>query len=111
MQHLHLNLRWGRLARIALKQRTRWKPIAAWPPFRPFYDSLRNLLSADPAAAQQLDSSQAAWEQYSKSACGAVDTFYRSGTIRASAVTSCHIQLMRSRMRDLDALYNTTLHH
>jgi uncharacterized protein YecT (DUF1311 family) len=78
--------------------------------FRVFYGSLRSLLKPGSDAAQQLDSSQAQWEKYSSSACGAVDSFYRSGSIRIAAVTGCHIQLMRSRMQDLNALYITVLH-
>ena len=79
--------------------------------FRVFYESLHSLLNPDPDAARQLETSQAQWEKYSTSACDAIDAFYRSGSIRASAVTACHIQLTRSRMHDLDVLYNTTLHH
>lgn len=78
--------------------------------FHLFYESLRGLLNPSPEAATELDSSQALWKKYSKSACDAIDTFYRSGTIRISAVTGCRIQLTRSRMQDLDLLYNDTLH-
>ncbi len=78
--------------------------------FRAFYESLRSLLNPGSEAAQQLDSSQAQWEKYSTSACDAVDNFYRSGTIRIAAVTGCRIQLTRSRMQDLNALYVTVLH-
>ncbi len=79
--------------------------------FHAFYESLRSLLSLRPEAVRRIDSSQDLWEKYSNSACDAIDTFYRDGSIRVSAVIGCHIQLTRSRMQDLDALYNTTLHH
>lgn len=78
--------------------------------FRVFYGSLRSLLKPGLDAAQQLDASQAQWEKYSTSACDAVDNFYRSGSIRIAAVTGCRIQLTRSRMQDLNALYGTVLH-
>jgi uncharacterized protein YecT (DUF1311 family) len=78
--------------------------------YRTFYASLRTLLKAGSEAALQLEKSQAQWEMYSTSACDAVDTFYRSGTIRVAAVTGCNIQLTRSRMQDLNVLYETVLH-
>ena len=78
--------------------------------FQAFYESLRSLLGPNSEAVKQLDSSQAQWEKYSKQACDAIDTFYRDGSIRISAVMGCQIQLRRSRMQDLDVLYNTTLH-
>lgn len=79
--------------------------------FRTFYDSLQSLLRSDFEAAAELNESQAQWEKYSASACEAISAFYLTASIRASAVARCHIQLARSRMQDLDALYNTTLHH
>ena len=79
--------------------------------FEAFYESLRSLLVLGSEAANQLDSSQAQWEKYRKQACDAIDSFYSGGTIRLSAATSCEIQLMRSRMQDLDVLYSSVLHN
>jgi uncharacterized protein YecT (DUF1311 family) len=79
--------------------------------FDSFYKDLRSFLDPASEAARQLDASQAQWEKYSSSACDAIDSFYSGGTIRASAVTGCRLQLMRSRMQDLDKLYETVLHH
>jgi uncharacterized protein YecT (DUF1311 family) len=76
-----------------------------------FYGSLRSLVSKSADAVAQLDSSQQEWERYEQKACDAIDSFYRGGTIRTSAVASCGIQLTRSRMQDLDALYYMPLHH
>ena len=78
--------------------------------FHVFYTSLRNLLSSGSDAAQRLDTSQAQWEKYSTSTCDAVLAFYREGTIRTAKALGCSIQLTRSRMQDLDALYDTVLH-
>ncbi|MGA8598340.1 MAG: lysozyme inhibitor LprI family protein [Bryobacteraceae bacterium] len=78
--------------------------------FQVFYDSLRLLLGPKSEAAIQLDNSQSQWEKYSKEACDAVDSLYRRGSIRLSAVETCKVPLMRSRMQDLNALYITTLH-
>lgn len=78
--------------------------------FRVFYDSLRSLLNPGSEAAQQLDTSQAQWEKYSNSACDAVYAFYRDGTIRTAKAIGCRILLTRSRMQNLDALYDTVLH-
>jgi len=79
--------------------------------FAVFYGSLRSLLRQTAEAKEQLDSSQEEWEHYAQRACDAVDSFYKGGTIRTSAVASCRIQLRRSRMQDLDALYYMPLHH
>jgi uncharacterized protein YecT (DUF1311 family) len=79
--------------------------------FAVYYGRLRSLLRQSGEAAQQLDESQEEWEHYAQKACDAIDSFYREGTIRTSAVASCRIQLRRSRMRDLDALYYMPLHH
>lgn len=79
--------------------------------FDTFYENLRALLSQKSDAVSQLDSSQQDWERYAQKACNAVDSFSSGGTIRFSAVERCRIQLTRSRMQDLDALYETVLHH
>ena len=78
--------------------------------FRALYGSLRSLLNTEPETARQLDDSEAQWVKYSTSACDAVDSFYSSGSIRVAAVTGCRIQLTRSRMQDLNALYFSVLH-
>jgi uncharacterized protein YecT (DUF1311 family) len=79
--------------------------------FATFYGSLRSLLRQSAEAGDQLNSSQEYWEHYAQKACEAIDSVSRRGTIHPSAVAACRIQLTRSRMQDLDALYNTTLHH
>jgi uncharacterized protein YecT (DUF1311 family) len=78
--------------------------------FTTFYGSLRSLLQQSADATSQLDSSQEEWEHYAQTACNAVDSFHRGGTIGPSAVAICRIQLTRSRMQDLDVLYYTALH-
>jgi uncharacterized protein YecT (DUF1311 family) len=79
--------------------------------FEAFYGSLRALLSQNADAVSQLGVSQAGWERYAQMACNAIDSLSQGGTIRFSAVERCRIQLTRSRMQDLNALYGTTLHH
>lgn len=79
--------------------------------FADFLGSLRSLLQKDKEAIRQLDASQAQWARYIQTACDAIDDFYRDGTIRQAAVFRCRIQLTRSRMRDLNALYYTTLNN
>jgi|SRR5450432_777419 uncharacterized protein YecT (DUF1311 family) len=75
-----------------------------------FLAGLRSLLQGDAGAVDRLDASQEQWQHYMQKACEAIDYFFRDGTIRSSAVTRCRIQLTRSRMQDLDVLYNSTLH-
>lgn len=52
-----------------------------------------------------------AWTSYRKSQCDAVFDFYRPGTIAPSARSRCMMELTRSRMRDLNTLFDTPLHH
>ncbi len=79
--------------------------------FEVFYASLRALLSQNADAVSQLAGSQDQWERYAQKACNAIDSFSQGGTVRFSAVERCQIQLTRSRLQDLNALYETTLHH
>jgi uncharacterized protein YecT (DUF1311 family) len=79
--------------------------------FETFYESLRALLGQNGDAVSQLAGSQDQWERYAQKACNAIDSFFQGGTLRFSAGERCRIQLTRSRMQDLNALYDTTLHH
>ena len=58
-----------------------------------------------------LRDSQQAWLNYRQKQCEAVFDFWRSGTVAPSAELRCKIELTRSRMRDLDSLYEMPLHH
>ncbi|HWC17432.1 MAG TPA: lysozyme inhibitor LprI family protein [Terriglobales bacterium] len=74
-----------------------------------FFSALTDLLPA--SDAHKLAEAQKAWLSYRELSCNAIDNFYVGGTIRLSVATRCRIELSRSRMRDLDDLYNTVLHH
>jgi uncharacterized protein YecT (DUF1311 family) len=78
--------------------------------FAAFYGSLHSLLQPSPDAMGRLDSSQEAWEHYAQKACDDIASFYQRAAIGPSSIAICRIQLTRSRMRDLDVLYYTTLH-
>jgi uncharacterized protein YecT (DUF1311 family) len=52
-----------------------------------------------------------AWTLYRKRQCDAVFDFYSPGTIAPSARSRCMVEVTRSRMRDLNSLYETPLHH
>jgi uncharacterized protein YecT (DUF1311 family) len=78
--------------------------------FETFYESLRALLGQNADAVSQLAGSQDQWESYTQKACNAIDSFFQGGSLRFSAAERCRIQLTRSRMQDLNALYYTTLH-
>jgi uncharacterized protein YecT (DUF1311 family) len=78
--------------------------------FNIFYENLFSLLAPDPTNQKALQTAQEQWLTYRALSCAAIDDLYRGGTIRPSAVTRCEIQLTRSRMRDLDSLYQTVLH-
>jgi uncharacterized protein YecT (DUF1311 family) len=55
--------------------------------------------------------SQQAWSSYRRRQCQAVFDFHRSGTIAGAAQARCDIGLAWSRMRDLEELIETALHH
>lgn len=78
--------------------------------FQTFFENLRALLSNSGDALSQLDASQQEWSNYAKKACDAVDSLTQKGTQKFSAAERCHVQLVRSRMQDLNVLYDTTLH-
>lgn len=75
--------------------------------YEDFYGDLKSLLGRDDHG---LESSTHLWLNYRKSACDAVEAFYRPGTYATRAYGDCMVQQTRSRMRDLDAMYATVLH-
>jgi uncharacterized protein YecT (DUF1311 family) len=77
--------------------------------FGVFYDNLEALL--DSPGRANLEQAQREWLGYRQKSCSAIDEFFREGSARAGMTTRCEIQLTRSRMKDLDALYNLPLHH
>jgi uncharacterized protein YecT (DUF1311 family) len=79
--------------------------------FASFYAALAGLMSGDAPSLQTLEDSQIAWSDYQQKACHAIETLFRGGTILPSAGMGCVIQLTRSRMRDLNMLYDLPLHH
>lgn len=76
--------------------------------FETFYRSLESLLNG--ANVQKLRESQEQWNKYRDTACEAVDTLWDGGSGRNAATARCTIHLTRSRIKDLDALYDTVLH-
>lgn len=74
--------------------------------FSVFYSALESIVGSD-----ALDDSEQAWLDYRKKQCVAVFDFFRPGTIAPSAALRCKVELTRSRMRDLDSLFETALHH
>ena len=71
-----------------------------------FYNALEGIVGSAP-----VRESQRAWLNYRKTQCIAVFTFWRRGTIAPSAESRCQIALARSRMRDLESLFEVPLHH
>ena len=74
--------------------------------FSVFYSALESIVGSD-----ALYDSEQAWLDYRKKQCVAVFDFFRPGTIAPSAALRCKVELTRSRMRDLDSLFETALHH
>ena len=71
-----------------------------------FYAALQGIVGSD-----ALRGSQQAWLNYRKRQCAAIYDFFKGGTIAPSAQSRCEIELARSRMRDLEALFDVQLHH
>ena len=71
-----------------------------------FYTALEGIVGSD-----ALSGSHQAWLTYRKRQCDAIFAFYGRGTIAPSAQIRCQIALARSRMRDLDGLFDVQLHH
>jgi uncharacterized protein YecT (DUF1311 family) len=71
-----------------------------------FVDALEGIVGTG-----ALRASQQAWSSYRKAQCDAVFDFFHAGTIAPSARARCDIELARSRMRDLNVLYDGPLHH
>ena len=76
-----------------------------------FLHSLQSLLASDSASVARLRGSEDYWLKDRDKTCDAIDHLSQGGSIRVSAVTRCHIQLIRSRMLDLDAIYHSVLHN
>ena len=74
--------------------------------FATFVSALEGLVGRSTLVA-----SQRAWLSYRTSQCDAIFDFFSRATIAPSAQTRCTIDLTRSRMRDLDGLFEGTLHH
>jgi len=75
-----------------------------------FFDNLKAIVGHD-GAGKELEASQRAWIAYRKTTCDAIFEFYKGGSIRYANQSRCEIRLTRERMRDLDYLYESPLHH
>jgi uncharacterized protein YecT (DUF1311 family) len=79
--------------------------------FDAFYKNLLALMDdSEDSGQEKLEEAQDQWEQYRTKTCDAVDEMNKGGSIRPSTNMECYIRLARSRMRDLDYLYNGALH-
>lgn len=76
-----------------------------------FYQSLLSIISSNQDSADRLKKAEDQWMQYRQLTCDAIFDFYKPGTIAPSAQMQCEVQLTRSRMRDLEAIYHTPLHN
>lgn len=79
--------------------------------FSIFYENLEAILNLNPTNQKNLEDAQAKWVVYRDATCQAIDNFFQQGTARVGMVARCEIQVTRSRMKDLDAIYNLPLHH
>lgn len=60
---------------------------------------------------KEFDSVEAAWNDYSKAQCSAAYDQWRGGTIAQVEGLYCVLTLMRSRMRELNFIYDAQLRH
>lgn len=77
--------------------------------FATFFGNLKELL--DSTGQANLEDAQQAWLAYRQKSCTAIESLFQGGTGRLGFEARCEIQLTRSRMKDLDAIYNLPLHH
>jgi uncharacterized protein YecT (DUF1311 family) len=95
--------------------------------FKAFTGAIRSVLSLEGADAKDtilgptgqtpsreevlraFDDAASAWDKYSKAQCDAIYGLYRGGTYTKVAGASCELLLLRSRMREMDRLYNDAL--
>ena len=76
-----------------------------------FSAAVRALLGAASPAQKEFDLAQAAWQKYRDLQCSAAFDLYKGGTIAPSAEGRCDLMLMRSHMRELEAVYHGTLNY
>jgi uncharacterized protein YecT (DUF1311 family) len=60
---------------------------------------------------RRFDEMQSAWERYRNALYSGVDGLYRGGTIVNIEVSTCHLMMMRSHLRELAATYGEYLSH
>ena len=77
--------------------------------YKAYTQALRLLLASQ--AQPEFDQAQTAWEQYRKLQCSAAYALFKGGTIAPSMELSCNLLLMRSHLRELNAIYETTLNN
>ena len=54
---------------------------------------------------REFDGVEAAWQAYQKAQCSAAYDAYKGGTIAPIIDLTCHLSLMRDRMRELENIY------
>lgn len=54
---------------------------------------------------KEFDEAESAWQIYHKAQCTAAYGAHKSGTIAPVMEVTCHLQLMRDRMRELENIY------
>lgn len=60
---------------------------------------------------KEFDQTEAEWNTYRKTQCSAAYDLFKGGTIAPVMGGRCEIKLIRSRMTDLNSIYDMTLHH
>ena len=57
-------------------------------------------------SVKEFDAAEAAWQAYQKLQCSAAYDAYRGGTIAPIMQLTCHLKLVRDRMRELESIYD-----
>jgi uncharacterized protein YecT (DUF1311 family) len=97
--------------------------------FKAFTGAIRSILSLEGSDAKDtilgptgqtpsreevlraFDDAASAWDKYSAAQCDAIYGLYKGGTYTNVAGEACQLLLLRSRMREMDTLYNDALRH
>ncbi len=74
-----------------------------------FSAAIRGLL--DSRSQEEFDKAQGAWETYRHLQCSAASGLYKGGSIAPGTELSCNLLLLRSHLRELEAVYSDTLNN
>jgi uncharacterized protein YecT (DUF1311 family) len=77
--------------------------------YKQFTGVIRALLASQ--GQPEFDQAEAAWQKYREAQCAAAYALFKGGTIAPGTQLSCNLLLVRSHLRELAAVYDSTLNY